>query len=112
MSPYLFILCMEIFYTLINHKVDNRCCDPVTIEKSYHQLSHLFFADDLTLMAQINKKLAYILSNSWICFATFQVKASIRQNQKSLSPKAALRIQPLVSLAFLILLLATPLINT
>lgn len=46
---------MEMLSTLINHKVDLECWNQVTIGKNNHQLLYLFFADDLTLMAHINK---------------------------------------------------------
>lgn len=41
-SPYLFILCMEMLSTLINHKVDLGCWDPITIGIKKYQISHYF----------------------------------------------------------------------
>lgn len=56
MSPYLFILYMEIFSRLICHQVDTHNWDPIYLSPNNQGISHLFFADDLTLMGKVNKK--------------------------------------------------------
>lgn len=55
LSPCIFILCMEILSTQIIHNVDIRIWTPIRMEKNQCFLSHLFYADDLTLMCNIDK---------------------------------------------------------
>lgn len=56
MCPYLFILCMERLSRFIQDSVDHKCCVPIQISRSGPKLSHLFFADDLTLFAKADSK--------------------------------------------------------
>lgn len=50
-SPYLFILCMEVFTQIINKEVDNKNWKPFKIGQC--RLSHLFFADDVILFSKV-----------------------------------------------------------
>ena len=52
LSPYIFILCMEILGHLIEEKCREKKWTPVKASKSGIAVSHLFFADDLVLFAK------------------------------------------------------------
>lgn len=62
MSPYIFILCMELLSTYIHHQVDILKWDPISISPKGPYLSHLFFADDLTLMSKATAKSIHTMS--------------------------------------------------
>ncbi|KAG8390552.1 hypothetical protein BUALT_Bualt01G0095300 [Buddleja alternifolia] len=51
-SPYLFVLCMERLAHTIDEVVTNGAWEPVDICRGGPAFSHLFFADDLILMAR------------------------------------------------------------
>ena len=51
-SPYLFILCMEFLGQLIKEKCNAKLWQPVKASCSGSAFSHLFFADDLVLLAK------------------------------------------------------------
>lgn len=53
MSLYIFILCMDLLSNYITHEVDLLNWEPISIHKNNLQLSHLFFADDLTLILKL-----------------------------------------------------------
>ncbi|KAG8363550.1 hypothetical protein BUALT_Bualt19G0034200 [Buddleja alternifolia] len=52
LSPYLFMLCMECLAYLINEAVSSKKWDPLEVCRREPKFSHLFFADDLILMAK------------------------------------------------------------
>ena len=56
MSPYLFILCMEMLGFLISGKCEAKLWDPVKASRNGLAFSHLFFADDLVLFAKADLK--------------------------------------------------------
>lgn len=56
MSPYLLILCMERLSRDIDMEVGTKNWTPIKITTSGPKISHLFFADDLTLFSRINEK--------------------------------------------------------
>lgn len=47
---------MEIFSRFINHQIDINNWDPIVTGRKSPQFSHLFFVDDLTLIAKKNNK--------------------------------------------------------
>ena len=51
-SPYLFVLCMELLNHVISNVVESRTWKPIQLSKIRPNLSHLFFADDLILFAE------------------------------------------------------------
>lgn len=54
MSPYIFILCMEIISSMIKKKVDNKRW--IAAKTQDISLSHLLYADDVLLFAKVNRK--------------------------------------------------------
>lgn len=56
LSPYIFIICLEMLSRLIHREVD--CCrwDPIKISTKGPPLSPLFFADDLIFLMEANQK--------------------------------------------------------
>ena len=56
LSPYLFIMCMEILGALITDKCKDNLWDPISASKGGLPFSHLFFADDLVLFAKADVK--------------------------------------------------------
>lgn len=55
-SPYLFILCMEYLSLSIDNECFARNWDPIRIARNEPKISHLFFADDIILVAKANEK--------------------------------------------------------
>lgn len=56
LSLYLFILCMEVFGTLINNKCDAKLWNLVKTSQGGLAFSHIFFANDLVLFANADRK--------------------------------------------------------
>ena len=56
LSPYLFILCMEVLGALISEKCEDKLWDPVQASRGGLAFSHLFFVDSLVLFAKANVK--------------------------------------------------------
>lgn len=54
LSPYLFIMCLERLSKGIKAEVRAKNWTPISISPRGPKLSHLFFADDLTLLAREN----------------------------------------------------------
>ena len=56
LSPYLFILCMELLGFLIHEKCEANLWTPLKVARGGPAFSHLFFADDLVLFAKADRK--------------------------------------------------------
>ena len=56
LSPYLFILCMEMLGFLILGKCKEKLWDLMRASRNGPAFSHLFFADDLVLFAKVDRK--------------------------------------------------------
>lgn len=54
-SPYIFILCMELLSSLINKKCKDENWDKVKASRNGPGFSHMYFADDLLLFAKSNQ---------------------------------------------------------
>ena len=52
LSPYLFIMCMEVLGFLISRRCEENLWDPIQVSRGGQAFSHLFFADDLVLFAK------------------------------------------------------------
>ncbi|KAL5555796.1 hypothetical protein UlMin_038032 [Ulmus minor] len=52
LSPYLFILCMEVLSRLINHKVEEGAINGFLLARGVSPIHHLFFADDIFLFGK------------------------------------------------------------
>ena len=56
LSPYLFIMCMEMLSFLIEDKCSSQLWDPFKVSRSGIAFSHLMFVDDLMLFAKADLK--------------------------------------------------------
>ncbi|XP_060210516.1 uncharacterized protein LOC132637445 [Lycium barbarum] len=56
MSPYIFILCMELLSRRIEQRVSQNDWTPISVSARRPKISHLFFTDDLTLFSQANNR--------------------------------------------------------
>ena len=56
LSPYLFILCMEVLGAFITEKCVSMLWDPIKASREGLAFSHLFFAEDLVLFAKVDRK--------------------------------------------------------
>lgn len=56
LSPYLFILCMEVLGRIIEEKCFNKLWCPIKASTSGPTFSHLFFADDLFLFVKVDSQ--------------------------------------------------------
>lgn len=69
LSPYLFILCMELLTSLINKEVAGKRWTPISFKDV--KISHLLYADDVLLFAKVNKKTIKSIDSSLKSFLSF-----------------------------------------
>lgn len=70
-SPYLFILCMELLSKRIKHEVDLLNWTLIFISRERLKIFHLFFADDLILLTKANNKNYLTIRNTLTIFSSF-----------------------------------------
>ncbi|KAL0005366.1 hypothetical protein SO802_012927 [Lithocarpus litseifolius] len=70
LSPYIFIMCMEVLGFLIRDKCDSNLWDPVSASRGGLAFSHLFFADDLVLFGRADRKNCLSMMDTLDCFCS------------------------------------------
>lgn len=80
LSPYLFILCMEILGAFISKKYDAKLWDPVKASQWGIAFSHLFFADDLVLFATANQKNCLVVRDALESFCNLSGQKISNEN--------------------------------
>lgn len=70
LSPYLFILTMELLSVYIHYQVDISLWNPIKIGPKGPLVSHIFYADNLTFMAQANRKTINSIHHSLTIFCS------------------------------------------
>jgi hypothetical protein len=71
LSPYLFVLCMEVLSRSIIKSIDDGHWQPVRLSRNGPPLSHLFFADDVLLFAKATKSQALNIASTLNRFAVY-----------------------------------------
>lgn len=56
LSPYLFVLCMDVPFHIISDRVSGGMWKPMRAERNGPLISHLMFADDLILITEANER--------------------------------------------------------
>ena len=64
LSPYIFILCMEFLGFLIQKAVDSGDWKPILVQRTRPSFSHLFFVDDIILVATASLKNAQTIKKN------------------------------------------------
>ena len=90
-SPYIFILCMELLSSLINKKCEDGDWDKVKASRNGPGFSHMYFADDLLLFAKANQGNCEAIQMSWRNSTFYQVRKSAKRSPKSSSRQMFLR---------------------
>ena len=100
LSPYLFILCLERLYILLEEAIQDRAIHPVTF-RSQIKISHLFFAHDIFLSSKVKITECHNLKN--ILQKFYQCSSQIICTQKSrlwFSPNMPKRTKELIASIF------------
>lgn len=63
LSPYLFILVLELLHLLIENATTNKDWTPLSLGRSGFSLSHCFFADDIILFGRADMNTASTIQN-------------------------------------------------
>ena len=90
LSPYLFILCMEILGAYILDKCDDNLWDPISASRGGVAFSQLFFADDLVLFTKTDVKNCRAIRDvlDTFCYLSGQ-KVSAKKSRVFFSPNLA-----------------------
>lgn len=62
-SPYLFVLCIEKLFQLINVEVEAHNWHPIQLARGGPRISHLAFTDDLLLFAEASEDQVLLIKN-------------------------------------------------
>lgn len=90
-SPYIFILCMEVLSLNISGAVHEKGWDPIRIYRRGPSLSYLFFADDLVLMSSTKSASCYSINSFLTNFCSWSGQNINFSKSKILSLKTTLR---------------------
>lgn len=63
LSPYLFVLCMEVLGQTISRAVELKTWTPVRLARPGPMVSHIFFADDLLLVGEASFSQARVMEH-------------------------------------------------
>nr|KYP54028.1 Retrovirus-related Pol polyprotein LINE-1 [Cajanus cajan] len=78
-SPYIFVLCMERLFHLINMTIEHHIWKPICLSRSGPLISHLAFADDLVLFAEASTNQVEVIK---ACLNTFCDSAGLKVSQE------------------------------
>lgn len=60
-SPYLFVLCIEKLFQMINMAIDHDQWKPISLARGGPRISHLAFADDIPLFAEASEDQVFLI---------------------------------------------------
>lgn len=82
LSPYLFIMWMEILSRRIGHEINTLNWDPITINRNGLLFSYLFFANDLVLIEKENQKKCTTIKRTLEDFSQFSSQKTNHMKSK------------------------------
>ena len=91
LSPYLFILCMEMLGFLILGKCKEKLWDLMRASRNGPAFSHLFFTAIQSCLPKLIKKTTAILKRLWIPFMSYLGRKLVWLNARSISPQMSAR---------------------
>lgn len=71
LSPYLFVLCMEVLSQMIVKAVNEKRWSPIRVARDNPGISHIFFADDLLLFGEASFSQARMMEHLLATFYGF-----------------------------------------
>lgn len=101
LSPYLFVLCMEVLGQRIKRAVDMGSWKACRLGKEGPAVSHLFFVDDLILFGEASVKQTRVMQEilSKFCGESGQ-KVNMAKSQAWFSPNTTLGVIRIISTTF------------
>ena len=88
LSPYLFIMCMEVLGFLISRRCEENLWDPVRASRGGQAFSHLFFADNLVFFAKADlQNCNSMWERHWIHSVSCRVRKLAWISLKRISPQ-------------------------
>lgn len=82
LSPYLFVLTMEVLGHSIQRQVIDRSWRPIKLSKEGPPISHIFFADDLLLFGETSYSQARVIEHVLTEFCAFSGQRVNRNKSK------------------------------
>ena len=87
LSPFLFILCMEVLWALIMEKCEAKLWNSIKASRGGLAFSHLFFTDDLVLFAKADRKNCVVVRDALDTFCSLSgQKVSCEKSRVFFSP--------------------------